>query len=114
MAQRAIGPLTDAERTHLLPLTKHGQVAARQLRRAHTQLQADAAATAETIAAARPLGLTPVERPRMRFVAEGLEAALTARPRPGGPRQLAGTHAAFRSALACRTPPEARPCGTMP
>jgi hypothetical protein len=58
MAQRAIGTLTDAERTHLLPLTKRDQVAARQLRRAHTRLQADAGATAETIAAARPLGLT--------------------------------------------------------
>jgi hypothetical protein len=114
MAQRSIVTLTDAERTHLLPLTKQGQVSARQLSRAHTRLQADAGATDETIAAARPIGLTPVERTRKRFVEEGLEAALTARPRPGGPRQLAGTHAAFRIALACRTPPEARPCGTMP
>ena len=84
MAKRYIVTLTDAERTQLLTLTKKGRVSARKLSRAHTLLQAYAGATDETIAAALHLGIATVERTRKRFVEEGLEAALTERPRPGG------------------------------
>jgi transposase len=54
-----------------------------------------------------------VERIRKRFVEEGLEAALTERPRPGGQRKLDGKQEAFLIALACSTPPEGRICWTM-
>jgi transposase len=54
-----------------------------------------------------------VERIRQRFVEDGLEAALSERPRPGGQRKLAGTQEAFLIALACSTPPEGRTCWTM-
>jgi putative transposase len=113
MAKRYIVTLTDAERTHLLTLMKKGTVSARKLSRAHTLLQADAGATDETIAAALHIGIATVERTRKRFVEEGLEAALTERPRPGGQRKLDGKQEAFLIALACSTPPEGRTCWTM-
>jgi transposase len=113
MAKRYIVTLTDAERTQLVTLTKKGKVSAWQLSRAHTLLQANAGATDETIAAALHLGIATVERTRKRFVEEGLAAALTERPRPGGRRKLDGKQEAFLIALACSTPPEGRTCWTM-
>ena len=108
MAKRYIVTLTDAERTQLLTLTKKGLVSARKLSRSHTLLQADAGATDEAIAAALHIGIATVERTRKRFVEEGLEAALTERPRPGGHRKLDGKQEAFLIAVACSMPPEGR------
>jgi transposase len=88
-------------------------VSARKLTRAHVLLQADAGATDNAIAAALSIGTATVERLRKRFVEEGLEAALTERPRPGSQRKLAGKQEAFLIALACSTPPEERQCWTM-
>jgi putative transposase len=113
MAKRYVVTLTDAERAHLRTLTKKGKVSARKLSRAHTLLQADAGATDQTIAAALHIGMATVERTRKRFVEEGLEAALTERPRPGGRCKLDGKQQAFLIALACSTPPEGRTCWTM-
>jgi transposase len=113
MAKKYIVTLKDDERAQLHALTKNGRVSARKLARAHVLLQADAGATDDAIAAALSIGTATVERLRRRFVAEGLEASLTARPRPGGQRKLDGKQEAFLIALACRTPPEERPCWTM-
>ena len=54
-----------------------------------------------------------MERIRKRFVEDGLEAALSEQPRPGGQRKLDGQQEAFLIALACSTPPEGRACWTM-
>jgi transposase len=97
MAKRDRVTLSADERAQLLALTKQGQVAARQLTRAHILLQADAGVAATAIATALHVGTATVERLRKRVVEEGLEAALRARPRPGGRRQLEGKHAAFLS-----------------
>ena len=106
--------LIEDERAQLHALTKKGRVSAHKVTRAHLLLQTDAGATDDAIAAALHIGTATVERIRKRFVEQGLEAALTARPRPGSQRQLDGKQEAFLMALACRTPPEERPCGTMP
>jgi transposase len=113
MATKSIVPLTSEEREVLLALTKRGKVAARKLRRAQILLQADAGATDDAIAQARHAGLATVERVRKRFVEQGLEAALTERPRPGGKRKLDGRTEAFLVALACSIPPDERKCWTM-
>jgi transposase len=113
MTKRYIVTLTEAEQAHLLALTKKGKTSARKLIRAHVLLQADAGVRDEAIAAAFHIGIATVERIRRRFVEEGLEAALTERPRPGGQRKLDGKQAAFLIALACSTPPEGRKCWTM-
>jgi transposase len=104
----------DEERAQLHALTKRGTVAARRLTRAHLVLQADAGLSDEAIAQALHIGTATVARIRKRFVAEGLEGALSERPRPGGQRKLDGKPEAFLLALACSTPPEGRTCWTMP
>jgi transposase len=113
MAKRYIVTRTEAERVHLLALTKKGKVSARQLTRAHMLLQADTGGIDAVIAAARHVAIATVERGRKRVVEEGLEAALRERPRPGGQRKLDGKQEAFLIARACSTPPEGRTSWTM-
>jgi transposase len=113
MAKRYLVTLTAEERVHLLELTKKGKVAARKLTRAHILRQADAGVSDKAIAAALHIGIATVERIRKRFVEEGLDAALSERPRPGGRRKLEGKHEAFLIALACSTPPDERSRWTM-
>jgi transposase len=88
-------------------------VAARLLTRAHILLQADAGATDTEIVAALHVGVATVERTRRRCVEEGVEQALTERPRPGAPRLLTGRHEAHLVALACSDPPAGHVCWTM-
>jgi len=113
MAKKDLVTLTGEERAILLALTKRGKVAARTVTRAQILLQADAGATDEAIARALHAGMATVERVRKRFVEQGLEAALTERPRPGGRRKLDGRTEAFLVALACSIPPDERTCWTM-
>jgi transposase len=113
MTKKYVVTLPDDERAQLLTLTKRGKVSARRLMRAHLLLQAEAGLSDESIAQALHIGTATVERIRKRFVEEGLEAALTERPRPGGRRKLEGKQEAFLIALACSTPPEGRTCWTM-
>jgi transposase len=49
-----------------------------------------------------------VERHRTRFTREGLEAALTDKPRSGAPAKLDGKQEAMIVALACSDAPEGR------
>jgi transposase len=66
------------------------------------------------MATALHVGAATVERIGQRFVAEGLEAALSECTGPGGRRKLEDKQEAFLVALACRTPPDERPRWTMP
>jgi transposase len=113
MAKKYIINLTGDERAQLLALTKRGTVSARRLSRAHILLQADTGLSDDAIAQALHIGTATVERIRKRFVEDGLEAALSERPRPGGRRKLDGKQEAFLVALACSAPPEGRVCWTM-
>jgi transposase len=113
MAKKYLVNLADDERAQLLALTKRGKVSARRLSRAHVLLQADTGLSDDAMAQARHLGTATVERIRKRVVEEGLEAALSERPRPGGQRKLDGTQEAFLIALAGSAPPEGRTCWTM-
>lgn len=115
MAAKRYGvTLSVEERVQLLALTKKGRVAARKLTRAHILLHAAAGATQDAIAAALHIGRATVVRICKRCAAEGLEAALRDRPRPGAQRKLDGKQAAFLIALACSMPPPGRTCWTMP
>jgi putative transposase len=105
--------LSEQERTTLLALIQKGKSAARKVRRAHLLLLAAEGQTDRQIAVALHTGTATVERLRKRFVEEGLDAALSEKPRPGARRKLDGKQEAFLVALTCSAPPEGRRCWTM-
>jgi transposase len=105
--------LAEEERVHLLGVTQSGKAAARRVRRAQTLLLADEGHADRVIAAMLHIGHATVERTRQRCVEEGLEAALSERPRPGSSPKLDGKQEAFLVALACTHAPEGRQCWTM-
>jgi transposase len=113
MAKKYIVTLTEDERVMLETLTKTGKRAARTIAHAHILLHADAGRTDQAIAAALRVGTATVERVRKRFVLEGLEAALTERPRPGSKPLLDGHAEAVLVAWACAAPPDQRKRWTM-
>jgi transposase len=113
MLKRYRVTLADEERERLRGLTRKGTASARMVRRARTLLLAAEGRIDGDIAAALQIGVATVERTRRRFVEEGLEAALTERPRPGARPKLGPKQQAFVVALACTTPPEGRLRWTM-
>ncbi len=113
MAKKYVVHLTEDERTALAGRGRKGTIAARQLLRAQILVQADTGATEEEITAALHVGVSTVERTRRRCVEEGVEQALTERPRPGARRLLNGKQEAHLVALACSAPPAGQVCWTM-
>jgi transposase len=105
--------LSKEEKEQLEELTSKGQSAARKIKRAHILLLADEGLKDKQIARALSAATTTVERIRKRFVEEGLEAAISERPRPGAKRSLGGHQEAYLVALACSDPPEGRESWTM-
>jgi transposase len=105
--------LTAEERARLEALTTKGKASARRITRAHVLLRADAGMIDREIAAGLGIDRTTVERLRRRFVEEGLDAALSDRPRRGGARKLDGKAEAFLVAAACSAPPAGRGDWTM-
>jgi transposase len=112
-AAKYIVDLTPEEREHLLRLMRRGKPAARKVTRARILLEADAGLTDEQIAAALHVGSATVGRVRQRFVEEGLESALTERPRSGQRRKLTGQQEAHVIALACSQAPAGRERWTL-
>lgn len=100
--------LDEHEKERLEKLTTKGTSGARTIRRARMLLLADEEYTDKEIAAALGAAVTTVERVRKRFVEEGLESALSERPRPGAVRKLDGRQEAYLVALACSDPPEGK------
>jgi len=98
--------LTADERARLEAMVRGGQESVRKVKRALTLLAVDAGHRDEDIAAQVRVHRTTVEHIRKRFAEEGLEAALTERPRPGGARKLDGRQEAYVIALACSDPPQ--------
>jgi transposase len=93
--------------------TTKGESKARRIRRAHILLLADEGLKDKQIARSLGAAVTTVERVRKRFVEEGLEAALSERPRPGARPKLDGRQEAYLMALACSDPPEGKKHWTM-
>ena len=105
--------LAEDERRELLGLIRKGKASVRRLTRAHILLLADESRTDEEIAAALHTNRSTAERVRHRFVEEGLEAALSERPRPGAEPVLDVHGEAVLLALACANPPEGRTAWSM-
>ena len=112
--------LTAEERQQLHDLVNTGKAAAKKLAHARILLKADAAPdgpawTDEQIAEAVEVSRATVERVRQRFVEQGLDAALSRKPRERPARQpkLDGRGEARLIALACSAPPQGRKEWTM-
>ena len=105
--------LSEEEKELLEAITTKGESKARRIRRAHILLLADEGLKDKQIARSLGAAVTTVERVRKRFVEEGLQAALSERPRPGARPKLDGRQEAYLMALACSDPPEGKKHWTM-
>lgn len=105
--------LSMEERAELLAMVRAGKGAVRRIKRAQILLAADLGSTDEAIARNVAVGTSTVYRTKLRFVEEGLEAALGEAPRPGAPRKLDVQDEALLCALACSTPPSGRARWTL-
>jgi transposase len=109
--------LTDEQRTHLDKMIRSGSRCARQLARARILLLADQSSgehrTDRQIAEAVRVCPLTVSRVRHRFLEEGLDVALTEKPRPGHPPKITGEVEAQLITLACSDPPEGQARWTL-
>jgi transposase len=105
--------LTTEEHAHLTALVRAGKGAVRKLKRAQILLAAAAGSTDEAIVRNLAVGTSTVYRIKQRFVEEGLEKALTERPRPGAARKLDVGDESLLCALACSAPPAGRATWTL-
>ena len=94
--------LTETERAQLNVVGHKGKSSARTVKRALALLKTDQGLSDSKIAEALSIGMSTIARLRKRFVAEGLESALSERPRPGRIRKLSGKQEARLVAVACR------------
>ena len=98
--------LTQAEREHLLGITRRGRSSGRKVKRSLILCKADEGLTDQQVAKALMVGPATVGRVRQRFVEGGLERALDDLPRPGQRRKLDGRQEAHLVAVACSAAPE--------
>jgi transposase len=113
MNVRYVVKLSPPELTGLCALVKGGSGSVRRIKRAQVLLAAHAGATDQQIATSVSVGTSTVFRTKRRFVEEGLEAALTEDPRPGGQRKLSSKEEALLVAVACSSPPSGRARWTL-
>ena len=98
--------LTEAEREHLLGITRRGQSSGRKVKRSLILCKADEGLTDQQVAKALMVGPATVGRVRQRFVEGGLERALDDLPRLGQRPKLDGRQEAHLVAVACSAAPE--------
>ena len=98
--------LTEAERGHLLGITRRGRSSGRKVKRSLILCKADEGLTDQQVAEALMVGPATVGRVRQRFVEGGLERALNDLPRPEQRRKLDGKQEARLVAVACSAAPE--------
>ena len=104
MAKREIH-LTPDERDSLLELVSTGRHQAVVLKRAYMLLHSNDGLTDEAIAKLLFCSEDSVRRTRVRYLTEGLDAALADKPRSGRAPILNSQQEAYLVALACSDPP---------
>jgi transposase len=109
--------LTPEQRAQLTQRTRAGTGAARVLTKARILLLTDRSQgeqrTDAAIAAALGVSRPTILRIRQRYVANGLDAALYDRPRPGAAPKITGDVEAQLTVLACSTPPHGKARWTL-
>jgi len=118
--KRYVVRLSEEERRQLEGLLRKGKSPAQRLLKARILLKADASETGEgwsdsQIVAALETSLSMVYRVRKQLVEEGLEPALSRKPRetPAVPRIFDGEKETKLIALACSKPPKGRARWTL-
>jgi Homeodomain-like domain len=110
MSQHLHVHLSDAQRQHLDSLIKKGNAPARVQTRARVLLLCDRGQgeqrTQQQVAKAVLCCTPTVGQVCRRFAGEGLEAALSEKPRPGQAPKITGDIEAQLVTLACSSPPE--------
>ena len=104
MEKRAIHLRPD-ERNRLLKLIKKGHDAVNRIKRAYILLHRDTGRSDEAIAEFLFCSEDTVRRTRVRYLTEGLDAALDYQPHPGREPVLTGQQEAYLIALTCSDPP---------
>lgn len=107
MGKKHVVRLTENQRSDLEGRFA-GPLTLRQRNRVQVLLRADAGDTDADIADDLGITTNTVANVRKRFAAEGLDAALTEKPRSGGPAVLDGKAEAVVIALACSPAPDGR------
>jgi transposase len=105
--------LTPDQHQELERVSNSGTASARTIKRANMLVLASETYTDVEISQILRCHPTTVERIRKRFVAAGVDFALSEKPRPGQPIKLNGNAEAYLVALACSRPPEGRTAWTM-
>ncbi len=96
--------MSDEERRRLVELTRRGRAPARMIARANILLLADKGWSDENIVDVLHISLPTVGRVRKRYRLEGLESALSEKPRPGARQKITSNDIAIVQAV-LRTPP---------
>jgi transposase len=105
--------LTAEERQDLTALSRAGTAPVRKVAHARILLLADEGLPDGEIALRLGRNRSTVERTRKRFVQNGLEDALSDRPRPGGQPKLDDHGRATLIAVACSPAPDGRKAWTL-
>lgn len=113
MVKKYVVSLTEAERQYLEQFTRTGKHAAYQINHARILLKADCRQSGGSwrdldIKEALDVSIRTIERVRQRFVEEGMELALKARPGAGRKHKLTGELEAHLIALRCSNPPHGK------
>ena len=98
--------LNESERRHLNEIASRGENSDRKVKRALVLLKADEGLLDRDIANGLVISTSTVGRVRTRFVKEGLDSALSERPRPGQERKLDSRQQAHLIAIACSDAPD--------
>jgi transposase len=105
--------LHSREREKLSKLVRNGKIEADIVKRAYMLLHSDSGMSDLAIAAFLMCSEDTVRRARIRYLTEGLEAALEDQAHPGRERSLNAQQEAYLIALACSNPPEGRERWTL-
>ena len=108
MNVRYVVELSTDEREQLGVVINDPKTGPQKRRRAQILLACDRGISDVAIAETLPCGTSTIYRAKKRLVEEGLDAALSEKPRRGGRRKLTGKEEATLVALACSKPPEGR------
>ncbi len=111
--QKRVIHLQPPERDQLIELVSKGRHQANVIKRAYMLLHSDAGFKDETIARLLFCSEDSVRRARIRYLNDGLNAALEDKPRSGREPALNAQQEAYLVALACSEPPSGQERWTL-